>query len=489
MRLLFRAIALLVAWLPLGTADAQSDVAFPPGVYAARRERLTGETGDAAIVVPGRYLVGAHDLPKQDPNFWYLTGVESPYAVLVIVREGGKPRSILFLPGSYQFAGAQYPFVDERMRRAIWNRPVRRLAPGPEATRATGVDETRPLDSLARMLPAIVGARATVYLPLGATPMYAPSGFPTPLSELQQFSSGIATILPGKKLIDVTPLVQRMRLVKDSHEIAALREAARLSAQGMIELARVIKPGMNDIEAAGFLEYTWKRLGASRSAFAPIVGSGEAAMTFFTVMGERYNAVNRVMRAGELLFVDYGAAEVRTYTSDICRTFPVSGRFTPEQRKYYDIVLEAQEAAIAMIGPGVMMLDAIKAAAQVFRKHGLEQYEDVRTMGEGKVWGLMPSPTHYLARDAGIVRYTPYGAGVRDLGHHIGLEVQDSRDYSRPLEPGMVITIEPKIYVPEKNIAIMIEDMILVTATGHENLSAAAPKRADDIERAMATRR
>ena len=106
-------------------------------------------------------------------------------------------------------------------------------------------------------------------------------------------------------------------------------------------------------------------------------------------------------------------------------------------------------------------------------------------MGEDRVWGIMPSPTHYLARGAGIVRYTPYGAGVRDLGHHIGLEVQDSRDYSMPLEPGMVITVEPKIYIPEERIGIMIEDMILVTATGHENLSREAVKRSEDIERIM----
>src|SRR6185436_5926582 len=135
------------------------------------------------------------------------------------------------------------------------------------------------------------------------------------------------------------------------------------------------------LEAAGLLEYEWKRLGSPRAAFAPIIGSGPNAMTFFTLMGERYDAVNRVMRAGDLLFVDYGAAEVRGYGSDVCRTLPVSGRFTAEQRKYYDIVLEAQEAAIAQLKPGVMMLDVIKAAAAVFRKHGLEKYENVAEMG------------------------------------------------------------------------------------------------------------
>ncbi len=178
--------------------------------------------------------------------------------------------------------------------------------------------------------------------------------------------------------------------------------------------------------------------------------------------------------------------QMLTYTTDLCRTWPVSGRFSAVQRKYYDIVLEAQEAAISAIRPGDMMLDVIKAAARVFQKHGLEPNEDIATMGVDRVWGIMPSPTHYLTRDAGIVRYNSFGRGVRDLGHHIGLEVQDSRDYSKPLAPGMVITVEPKIYIPDRNIAIMIEDMILVTPDGNENLSASTPKKADEIERIMA---
>jgi Xaa-Pro aminopeptidase len=280
-----------------------------------------------------------------------------------------------------------------------------------------------------------------------------------------------------------------MRLIKDQHEIAALRTAAEISGKGMIEGMRALRPGMNDRELAGLMEYMWKREGSPRSSFPPIVSSGTHAMTFFSLLRENYNAVDRTMEAGDLVFVDYGAAEYMTYTADLCRTWPVSGRFTPEQRKYYDIVLEAQEAAIAAVRPGVMMLDVIKAAARVFQRHGLEQYENVGAMGVDRVWGIMPSPTHYLTRGAGIVRYNSFGRGVRDLGHHIGLEVQDSRDYSMPLAPGMVFTIEPKIYIPDKNIAIMIEDMILVTPIGHDNLSAGTPKRAEDIERIMSEAR
>ena len=169
--------------------------------------------------------------------------------------------------------------------------------------------------------------------------------------------------------------------------------------------------------------------------------------------------------------------------------YPVSGRFSAEQRRYYEIVLEAQEAALAAIAPGVMMLDVIRAAAMVFRAHDLEQYEDIERMGPDRVWGVMPSPTYWLAQNGELTDYSgARGTGVRDLGHHIGLEALDSRDYSMPLEPGMVFTVEPKLYVPEAGVAIMIEDVVLVTADGHENLTSGAPKAVADIERIMTSR-
>lgn len=485
-----RAVWLAAAVLLAGGQGvaAQSDVAFPKEVYAGRRARVMEQAGDALVIVPGRYLIGVDGLFKQDPNFWYLTGVESPYAILVMApgKTPGETRALLFLPEKYQFAGGQYPMADEAFRRAVWNRPVRRLAPGKEAEIATGIAETYSVDEFGEKLTELAAGRNTVFLPLDEMRLYAPRGMAAPLSLPEQFAKTIAEKLPGRKVEDLTPVLAGKRLIKDRYEIAALRRAAEISGEGLVEAMKAVRPGMNDREVVGLMEYAWKRAGSPRAAFAPVVASGPNAMTFFTLMGENYNSTDRMMRAGELLFVDYGAAEYQTYTADLCRTFPVSGKFTAEQRKYYDIVLEAQEAAIAAIKPGVMMVDVIKAAAEVFRKHGLERFEDVTKMGEDNVWGIMPSPTHYLARNAGIVKYTSHGKGVRDLGHHIGLEVQDSRDYARPLEAGMVITIEPKIYIPELTIAIMIEDMILVTPQGHENLSAGTPKKAEEIERIMA---
>ena len=488
-------MAAVLGIFPGAAAVAQSPVAFPKQVYAGRRDKLATQVAGAAIVVPGRYLVGAHELPKQDANFWYLTGVESPYAVLVIApdsRAGAKKgamRTALFLPDSFQFAGAQFPHEDSLFRFAPWNIPRQRLSPGDRAAAATGIAETYRINQLASQISDIVGKATTVYLPMSFDSLYAPLGLLRPRTVEEQMAKSIGDVLGGRDLRDITPLIKKMRLVKDSSEIASLREAARMSAESMGALMRAVKPGMNDLEAAGLLEYEWKKRGSQRTSFAPIIGSGPHSMSFFTVMGENYEAVNRKMESGDLLFVDYGAAEYRTYGSDICRTLPVSGKFSPEQKAYYNIVLEAQEAAIAAVKPGVMMLDVIKAAARVFQKHGLERYERPAVMGVDKVWGVMPSPTHYLARNAGITKYTRYGAGVRDIGHHVGLEATDSRDWSAPLAAGMVITIEPKIYIPEKQIAIMIEDMILVTPTGRENLSAAAPKKAAEIERIMAAAR
>jgi Xaa-Pro aminopeptidase len=481
--------ALAACLLAPAGASGQSDVAFPATVYQERRAVLSARLGGALAVIAGDYLINPGDhLVKQDPDFWYLTGVESPYAVLVMVpRATGGHATWLFLPDSMQFAGGQFPMDDPAFRSAVWNRPRRRLAPGPAAMRATLADAVFPLRELAERVRAAGAAVTQLAMPAGDT-LFAPPGLAAPSDFRRQFRESVRALVPQATVRDLTPLVERMRLVEDRHEIDALRRAAAISGKGMLAGLRALRPGMNDRELAGLMEYHWKREGSPRAAFPPIVSSGENAMTFFSLLRENYNAVDRVMRPGDLVFVDYGAAEFMTYTADLCRTWPVSGRFTAEQRKYYDIVLEAQEAAIAAIRPGVMMLEVIKAAARVFQRHGLEAYEDAAKMGADRVWGIMPSPTHYLTRDAGIVRYNSFGRGVRDLGHHIGLEVQDSRDYTMPLEPGMVVTIEPKIYIPDRNIAIMIEDMILVTATGHENLSASVPKRAEEIERIMRTR-
>jgi len=476
---MMRFLVVLALLLP-ASALAQSNIAFPPEVYAGRRARLAEAMGDGVAIVPGRHLIRrtSRGPIKQDPAFWYLTGVETVYGVAVISGSGTE----LFLPEEFQFAGGQYPMAErDRFRHAKWNLPGPwRLHAGDEAI--AGVDEIYPVDTLGERLEGLVAKADVVYLPLERRSLYAPPGFDPPKGVYAQMVDAIRSKLGAKKIEDLTPLVDRMRLIKDDHEIAALRRAAAISGDELIEAMRRMKPGMTTLEIAGIMEAVWKREGSPRAAFATIVRTGPQ-MTFFTLANEQYDATRRVIGESDLVFIDDGAAEYKMYTSDLCRTIPASGKFTAEQRKYYDIVNEAREAAIAAVKPDAMLLDAVKAAARVFQSHGLEQYEDVEAMGEDKVWGLLPSPTNYLTRDAGMVR------GIRALGHFIGLEVADPADYTRPLEPGMVFTVEPKIYIPEKGITIMIEDMVLVTETGHENLSPHAPTDPDAIERLMASSR
>ena len=479
-------VLLIVFGVGPAPAAAQSDVAFPPEVYAARRARLV-EQLQGPVIVPSEYMIQHGGEKKQEPNFFYLTGVESPYAILVLAPTATGPvREMLFLPAHREFAGAQYSFQDARLLGSAWNRLIRRLEPGDEAEAATGISESYALDDFATQLQSVTANADAVFFAKESGSLYAPPGLTAPVSYRRQFEASVSDIFAGRAFEDATPAIERMRVVKDAFEIDALRKAAEISADGLIEAMRRIEPGMNDREVAGIMEWAWKAGGSPRPAFPPIVASGPDAISLFTIRSENYNSVNRVMQDGDLVFIDYGAAEWAMYGSDVCRTFPVSGRFTYEQRRLYEIVLEAQEAAIAQVRPGATILDVIRAAARVYQEHGLEANEDIDRMGVEHMWGLMPSPTHYLTQGKGLTQYTAVsGLGVRDIGHHVGLEATDGRDYTTPLEPGMVFTVEPKLYAPDLDIAIMIEDVILVTEDGYENLSAKAPRTVQDIERVM----
>lgn len=478
-------LAMVVCGVPT-SAGAQSDVAFPPDVYAARRARLVQRLA-APIIVPSEYMIRHGGEKKQEPNFFYLTGVESPYAILYMEPDGnGGVRDVLFLPSHREFAGAQYSFQDPRLLDSAWNRLIRRLEPGAAAEAATGIAETYALDEFTERVRTLTAGADDVYFAREGGTLYAPPGLDAPRTLRQQLEASVSAALGNRVFSDATPAIERLRVIKDEYEIDALRRAARVSAEGLIEAMRRIEPGMNDLEVAGIMEWTWKKHGSPRPAFPPIVASGPDAVSLFTIRSENYNSVNRVMRDGDMVFIDYGAAEWAMYGSDVCRTFPVSGRFSDEQRRLYEIVLEAQRAAIEQVRPGATILDVIRAAAGVYQAHGLEANEDIDRMGPERVWGLMPSPTHYLTQGRGLTQYTAVaGLGVRDIGHHVGLEATDGRDYTTPLEPGMVFTVEPKLYAPEFDIAIMIEDVILVTPDGYENLSASAPRTVEDIERIM----
>jgi len=467
-----------------GDGNAYDSVAFDPAVHAQRRARLMESLGDGVLIVAGHYLIGSDGVPRQEPNFWYLTGVESPYAFLVVAKSGDSLREVLFLPERFQFASANYPQQDARFRHATWNQPMDRLSPGPDAELITGISEIHPLDEFRQRIVEIVGKKMDLFFVDDATKYYAPSGLSAPMSINQQLRQSIAALFPDAEISNPLAHIVRMRLVKDEHELARMRRASAISVTSLIEAAKFIKPGINALEVAAHMEYVWAQEGSQGVSHARMVAAGDTSLVLYSLQYENYNNANRVMQAGELAYIDYGIAESDMYSSDVCRTFPVSGKFTPEQRKYYDIVVEAEEAALAVIRPGITMLDVVKASAAVFKRHGLDRYEDIDVMGADKVWGVFPSPTHFLSDNGTSGPDTELR--VRALGHSIGLTIVSPLPASTVLQPGMVFTVEPKLYIPALGTGMMVEDVVVVTEDGHENLSAGVPKHADDIEALMA---
>jgi Xaa-Pro aminopeptidase len=220
----------------------------------------------------------------------------------------------------------------------------------------------------------------------------------------------------------------------------------------------MLRPGEYEYEIAAVMVGTYLMDGCRRSAYAPIVGSGPNSTTL------HYSRNSRRMDAGEVVVMDV-AAECDSYASDITRTLPANGRFTPRQREIYEVVLGAQRAAIAAVKPGM-------------------------TLGRSTPGSLYKIAYDYIDSHGKDLRGDPLGKYfIHGLSHHVGLDVHDASDTTAPLKAGMVITVEPGVYIPEENIGIRIEDIVLVTETGARVLSAALPTDPDEIERALAQRK
>jgi Xaa-Pro aminopeptidase len=383
-----------VAWL-LGylTGPPTLFLAFEKestGEYKSRRDRLAARIKGNALVLraaPDKELTKY----QQEENFYYLTGFDQPEAILVLDAASDPAKEFLFLP--------ERKPAEER-----WTGP--KMGPGHEAEKATG---------FANVLAA--------------------SDFD---STLKKISEHAKTVL---ELKDVEKDIAYLRQVKSPGEVALLEKAIQITLKAERAAARTIAPGVMEYEVQAALEYEFTRNGAERPGFPSIVGSGP----FSTIL--HYNENSRKMQSGDVIVVDIGA-EYGGYSADVTRTYPVSGKFSRRQREIYQIVLDAQRAAIEKVRPGARISDLHNAAMSYIRSKGYEKYF-----------------TH-------------------GTSHHIGLEVHDVGDTSRPFEPNMVITAEPGIYIPEEQIGVRIEDDVLVTPEGHRVLSN-FPKDISAIEALM----
>lgn len=434
---------------------------LPKDEFARRRRQLMRLMGRGSIAIlaasPVRHRNGDVEYSyRQDSDFYYLTGFGEPEAVAVLIPDREQAEYVLF--------------VRERdPERETWD--GRRA--GPEgATRDFGADDAFPINDIDEILPGLLENRTKVYYAMGSSPEFDQRviGWVNGL-RVQGRNSGCSP----QEIATLNHVLHDMRLFKSRAELDLMRESARIAAAAHVRAMRHCRPGRNEYEIVAELVHEFRRHNADTS-YHPIVGGGANSCIL------HYRDNDQLLRSGDVLLIDAGC-EYQYYASDITRTFPVNGRFTPEQRAIYEIVLEANRAAIAKVRPGNHWNEPHEAAVRVV------------TQGLVKL-GLLKGRVATLEREGAYRRFF-----MHRTGHWLGMDVHDVGDYKigdewRVFEPGMALTIEPGIYIPAGmrgvprrfwNIGVRIEDDVVVTRDGAEVLTSGAPKDPDEIEAIMAT--
>ena len=416
----------------------------PSSDYHARREALAKKANAAVLVFAGTEAAGQNDLYgfRQDNNFFYLTGWTEPGAAILVAparpategREALPYTEILFLPA--------HNYTQEH-----WTGP-RLGAENPQAPQLTGVDHVEVLDrlrdELVRILPA---PAATIYVNSGDLSASSMAW----LTRTNAFPNYISTQ-------DADPLIAELRVRKDAGEIELIRKATLASMAGHVAAMKAMHPGTGERQIEALMQYEFTKRGCERPAYAPIVGAGYNS----TVL--HYSDDDGPIRDGDVVVMDV-AGEYSMYASDITRTLPANGKFTPRQREIYEIVLGAQQAVIDAFQSGKSSLSRsapnslYRVAFDYINSHG----KDLKGQPLGQYF-------------------------IHGLGHFVGLEVHDAGNNAQPLGPGMVFTIEPGIYIPEEKIGVRIEDIFYVDNSGKLiRFTEGLPRTVEEVETAMQT--
>lgn len=413
---------------------------FNKNEFVARRAKLFEKISDGVAVL---FAAKGQHYPvkfRQSPDFYYLTGVEEPGAVLVM--SGPTKRTFLYVPRrSEPQIRADGP--------GIWQMEKREEVYG--VTRVQPIEEFLPmfafLGSNAKKLYMLTGSGGNVQNAREELDYYESLEMSQSVfggvTEAKKAIAVIQQMVPQLALQSLNPLLDEMRWIKSPYEIELIKKSSQIGAEGVKEAMKGTRAGMYEYELEAAARFVYTKLGARGDAFRPIVASGPNTMVL------HYSANNRQMLDGEVVYMDYGA-DYEYYTSDITRTWPVSGRFTPEQEKMYRCILEARDAIIAAIKPGVTIKQLQDVAGTVYEKHG------------------------YGKEFQALGRY---------IGHTIGISVHDvdPPDRNRPLEAGVVFNVEPLLEISEKKIHMRLEDTVLVTSTGALNMTAGVPAALDEI--------
>lgn len=451
--------AALTAAAPVAAQRPIFTSALPSSEFAARRAAVMRAIGDGVAVIQGATERAAYQQFRQSAQFFYLTGVEVPRAILVV--DGRSRASTLFLNPR-----------DARMERS--EGPV--LTPGAEAEALTGIEQVLPREAFDAALAAIAAEGRQIYTTFRPEALEAATTYQVRRhaehtaadkwdgrkTREDVFREKLAAASPKSEIADLDRVLDGMRLVKSPREIALVREASRLAGEAMMEAMRVARPGMkeHEIEAAG--DFVFKAHGAQGVGYFALVATGANASW------PHYHGGRAELADGDLVLFDY-APDFNYYTSDVTRMFPANGRFTPRQREMYGVYLELYNALMTSIRPHVAPGVVLRAAhAKMQGVLGAFTFTDpkIREAAERFVAGFAPTDRN-------------------SLGHWIGMEVHDVTAPYETLEPGMMFTIEPALTIPDERVYIRLEDAILITESGYENMSGFVPSDVEAIERLM----
>ena len=425
------------------------------------------DKNSVAIIPAAREAVRSHDTHyryRQNSDFFYLTGFEEPEAIAVIAP--GKEKKFTM-------------FVRPRdLEQEIWN-GYRAGVEG--AVRDYSADEAFPISEFDEKLSEIMDGPETLYYAFGHTSPEMDQRIIKQLTAMRETNR--KPLEPPRTIVDPSSILHEMRVIKNEAEIEIMQTAADIAADAHVEAMKSVRAGMKEYEVEAMLEAYFRKRGAAGSSYTSIVGGGGNA----TVL--HYISNQDELKDGELLLIDAGA-EYRGYASDITRTFPINGRFTQAQRDIYDLVLKTQVSCVDMVRPGVRLED--------LKTHSIE------LLTEGMVeLGLLKGDPKKLIEEKKYMQFY-----MHNLGHYLGIDVHDAGRYyhngeSRPAEVGMVMTIEPGLYIsPDTSripddfnkdipkqylgIGVRIEDDVLVTKNGARVLTHRVPKEPEEIEALMA---
>ena len=411
---------------------------YSPADFAARRSNVFEKIGSSVAIMFGAELPEPFIKFRQDNNFYYLTGVEMPDAVLIL--DGRNKTSTLLVP--------------DRIPGDI--KDEARIQSGSEAASLYKMDSVISRSKLTSVLESLASTSPTFYLQTGTeeeaemtrdrsnavwtTRKQDPWDGRIPRQ--LQFINTIKNKFPAVVVKDLTPIMDDMRWVKDAKEIAVLRECGKIGCKGFDEAMKITKPGVYEYQLVAACDFVYQYFGTTPAYFA-IAASGERGLSW------HYNANNHALKDGDVILIDY-APELNYMTTDITRTWPVNGKFSDTQLKFYNCIKEMREKVIAAIKPGVTMTDLQKVGKDVFIKHGLEKY-----------W-------------------------IGYVGHFVGMAVHDVGSYNKPFVAGVVFNVEPLIEDKDLKIHLRLEDTIVVTATGSENVTNSSPVEPEAIYKLIA---